>query len=305
MEPTLKNLLKNLVTHHSKMKVLLFFSFIYLANCSTWRSGFLSPSVSFTESGKKFLIYQVKYEETNSWNPMIGTTDKKNFESRIQIHELINGDAKMKQDKKFPFWIFPNSVFYSEKSEKIYFVQGTDKGYGTADVRISSIDSELNTISPIWKDGEKFLLMKILPSPDFEKIALILSTDVNASEVKYFIEIIDSTGKSITKESIAFWFDSPEYAISWEKDSNVLFIRMKETVSKMELKTKGLKQIKLFPECFTPGTSMGSGISLDKKSLQFTDIQDKLTFKIIPVPEFIPYPSIKKSGSFAKFCSLE
>jgi hypothetical protein len=278
-------------------------------SCSSWNNGHLYPEVSWSESGNKILIYQVSYLETSSWNPLDGTTNKKNYETRLRLSKFESGKLIDPSifDKKFPFWILPRNVFYSEKSDSIFFIEGLDNvGFATEARAISILKSEMKEPKKIWNSSKEYNLWKILPSPDETKIAIIVSK-LNAEKVQAFeFGLIDIQTGNTKYIPISFWFDSNEYGLSWDPNSKSIYVLLKEKVFiiNTSLEKLALQNTSSFPECFEPGTSFGNRASHKQEILKFLSIENFTSSITIEVDEtFTPYSKIKKSGKLSKSCN--
>jgi hypothetical protein len=89
------------------MKLVSAITLLFLSSCSTifWRDANLFPLISFSETGKKITYMKVHYQEKDSWNPLNGTTDKKNFTTQVILAEIENDLSvkKTSRPRAFPF----------------------------------------------------------------------------------------------------------------------------------------------------------------------------------------------------------
>jgi hypothetical protein len=128
--------------------------FLFLTSCSSlfWRDAKLFPLISFSETGKKLAYIRVHYKEKDSWNPLHGTTDKKNFTTQVILAEIEN-DLRLKKIielERFPFWILPNAFYYNESAQTLAFMHGLKENeYGTQ-LSCSYIDLPLKKSLQIW-----------------------------------------------------------------------------------------------------------------------------------------------------------
>lgn len=125
------------------MKLLLLV-LISLNSCSSifWREGSLSPEISFSENGKSFIYSTVKFHEKDSWNPLNGTTEKKNFSTTISSYTL-NSDLTAKKIRdigEFKFWIKQDSLLFNENANTVLLINGTTDQIGTENRNISLLN---------------------------------------------------------------------------------------------------------------------------------------------------------------------
>lgn len=273
-------------------RFFIFLQFL-LVGCSTWRQGVLPPFFSWSEKGEKLAFVQVRYDEKDSWNPMMGTTDKKSYRSEIRIYSLDSGrlSEKPAQEKAFDSWILPGNFYFSDEGD-FFAVHGfTDSGFGT-EFRIFSYFKNFTAQAEVlWKFKDALNLEKAVPSPDKSKAVLILSSALPDGKLKFSAELMDIKSKSSVKADLPDWFDSPEHRIAWEKNSSSVYFRIKDRVYKFSEKA-GLKAASLFPECFAPETSFGDTVGSGGIQAEYSMESQSVKISSEKIKDYKPFEKI-------------
>lgn len=237
-------------------------------SCSAifWRNGSQVYDPSYSETGESSAVLNIQYEEKNTWNPLDGTTIKRNYHSQIL---LFKNEKERSQNKPLKVislnsWILPDSVYFHEKNSYLFFIRGTDDNFGTNPrksylYRISDEKEFLN-----HGEGDATLA---IPSPDGGKIAIILSYPKDPETFSYKLLVREAVDQEKTDPvRISFWPDNPGYVMTWDTDSGNLFIRQDRIVLvKGSDKNQAIVPTKTFPKCFLPGTSFGVGFLREGK----------------------------------------
>lgn len=217
------------------MKLINALSILFLSSCSSifWRDAKLLPELSFSENGKKVAFIQTYYEEKDSWNPLNGTTLKKNYTTQISLAD-IQSDLRLKKNTdldRFNFWILPQSLFYNEASGVLAFIQGLDQNEYATPNKTVSIHNIKNKITTDLLKGKSEIKtpLAIALSSDASQIAIV-SGEANANGFyeKFQLFILDASSNSIQASfSLPGWQDSPEYELAWLKGESSLSAKVK------------------------------------------------------------------------------
>ncbi|WCL48258.1 hypothetical protein [Leptospira sp. GIMC2001] len=204
-------------------KIIVMSCFMFFS-CSSffWRDAEL-PKEEINYNGS-ILEYQVVYKEKDSLNPLMGTTEKKNYETKIAIYP----QGKNKQSIKIEnigSWILPGMIHYNPTNDRLFWVQGINDEYGTnlrkagvaTDVRVNGLKN-----AKFWTDCSN--ITTILPSPTGDAIAMICSENQlesdNASinlETAWKIAIWNIADSSPTVHSLNMeWVpESNDHTVRW------------------------------------------------------------------------------------------
>ncbi|PJZ71604.1 hypothetical protein CH373_02905 [Leptospira perolatii] len=255
---------------NSKSYYLLFLNFI-LINCSylQWRPASLAIERGWSENGNHVVQTEVIYEERDAWNPLTGTTHKRNYGTKFRIY-LINDKAKGDGSppiftKEVSSWTLPGSVYFHSASSLLFWIQGKNDEYAGKSRFPAIWSPELSIdqdLSSILLAGETVL--QFVPAPDAELAALILGKVDPSLEILsprlVFWNVKDR--KTLTSISLNSWKEVPNYRIRWSVNSKTLYLRMEDKVSKAENDFHSLSKASEFPLCFFPPTNFGPvGIS--------------------------------------------
>lgn len=218
------------------MKLITAILLIFLSSCSSifWREAKLHPSISFSETGKHLAFLRIFYQEKNSWNPLEGTTKKKDYTSQITIAE-IQSDLRLKKIselERLNFWVLPDSLFYNESKQVLTFINGLDKNeYGTSSKTVS-IYNIANKQSTDLKKGKSDIKipLSIALSVDASLLAIV-SAELNENGFyhNFKLHIIDLVENSIQSSfSLPDWQESPaEFELAWSKSEPTLSVHAK------------------------------------------------------------------------------
>jgi len=276
------------------MTLMLFFFF----GCSTWRQGVLPPFFSWSESGENLASVQVKYEEKDSWNPMMGTTDKKSYKAEIRIYKFESGrlSSKPSLEKTLNSWVLPGSFYYSDAGDFFVIHGFPDSGFGAESKILSYFKSFTAPAEELWKFSNTLNLEKAVPSPDKNKVILILSSASADGKLKFSAELLDVKSKSSAKTDLPEWFDSPEYRVAWDKNSSSVYFRIKDKVYSFSEKS-ALKAASQFPECFSPETSFGDTAGVGGVQVEYS--MESQSVKIISekIKDYKPFDKILLTSS--------
>lgn len=209
---------------------------IFLSSCSSifWREAKLYPSISFSETGKKIAYIRIYYQEKNSWNPLDGTTKKKNYTTQLTLAE-IQPDLKLKKIadlERLNLWILPESLFYNENKGTFAFINGIDQNeYGTPNRSVSIYNQTNKKLTNIIQGKSEIKIpLAISLSGDASLLAVVnAELNDNGFYQNFRIHILDLNGNSIQSSfSLSDWQDSPgEFELAWSKSESVLSIHAK------------------------------------------------------------------------------
>ena len=218
------------------MKITVSLLLMFLSSCSSifWREAKLYPSISFSETGKKLAYIRIYYQEKKSWNPLDGTTKKKDYTTQVTLAE-IQPDLKLKKIadlERLNLWILPESLFYNEDSGVFAFINGLDSNeFGTLN-RTVSVYNQVNkkTIDILKGKLEIKIPLAIALSADASLIAIVnAELNENGFYHNFKLHVIELSGNSIQSSfPLSDWQDSPtEFELAWSKSEQVLSIHAK------------------------------------------------------------------------------
>ncbi len=219
------------------MKLFSAILLIFLSSCSSifWREAKLFPSISFSETGSKLAYMRVYYQEKDSWNPLEGTTKKKDYTTQI-ILAAIENDLHLKKITeldRFAFWILPESLFYNEGTGTLAFINGLNANeYGTPNKTVSVYNLKTKKSTDLIKDKPQIKTpLSIALSADASLLGLV-SADINENGFyhKFQLTIMNVNENSILASfPLPNWQDSPtEFELAWSKTESVLSAHVKE-----------------------------------------------------------------------------
>ena len=87
----------------------------------------------------RFVALTMSYQEKNSFDPLAGTTVKRDYRTRLRLLDVVpgaGGDAKISEGAQtsrwpeFPGWILETSVFRAGPAGGLWFVGGENNHYG-------------------------------------------------------------------------------------------------------------------------------------------------------------------------------
>lgn len=225
--------------------IFILISTLPLAACSSlfWRSASLPPTSQ--DSGNTRLTYQVVYLERDSWNPLMGTTVKKSYQTRISLQDL--GDSQsVKELPNLNSWVLPGKMYYNSSSDRLFWIQGVDDEYGTLhrkagiayDVRTQGLSR-----TKFW-DSEKELI-HISPSPDGSRVGYIFTKVNSAGVQETYLSVWEHSKENAPSSShkIPLWDESdgspnPNYDLIWNGNSS---LRVKLDKKSLTWTPSGLK----------------------------------------------------------------
>lgn len=257
---------------------LIALSLFYIAflSCSQilWRPAGLSVERGWSENGKNLVQTEVLYEEKDSWNPLMGTSLKKNYKTKFRIYDL-GGEPDPAGDPpiysyEIDSWVLPGSVYFHSATSRLFWIQGKNDEYGGPE-RIPEVWSPQGFHS---FDPKNFLpksksVLQFVPSPDGGTAAFVLGDLSDSPEIRSAVLVLAETnGRSSSSDSaysefdLPEWQETPEYKIRWSEKSDSLYVRIKDRVYLAKPKTKKLEEAKEYPSCFSPASNFGPvGIS--------------------------------------------
>lgn len=280
------------------MRILFILFLSSFPGCSTWRQGVLPPFFSWSEKGDRLASVQVKYDEKDSWNPMMGTTDKRSYKTDVKIYKLESGKLSEKpvEEKSLDSWVLPGSFYYSDTGDFFAVLGSPDSGFGTESKIFSYFKSLSSPAEVLWKFKDTLNLEKAVPSPDKSKAVLILSSSSQDGTLKFSAELLDLKSKSSVKTDLPGWFDSPEHRAVWEKDSSSVYFRIKDKVYSLSEKT-AFKPVLLFPECFLPETSFGDSVGAEGIQAEYSMESQSVKISSEKVKDYKPFEKIRPTSS--------
>ncbi|TGL63503.1 hypothetical protein [Leptospira sarikeiensis] len=258
------------------MKSLFIFVPLLLLQCSQiqWRPASLAVERGWSETGKNIVQTEVIYEEKDAWNPLSGTTHKKNYRTKFRIYEISgpgndSGDPPI-YSYEIGSWALPGSVYFHSATNRLFWIQGSNDEYGGA-VRSPGVWSPkgFHSFEPKNFQKEGQTIFQFVPSPDGGKVAIIFGTLGSDLQIgSPTLILADVNGQSSTYDKYYFeypltrWEETPEFRIRWSETSNHLYVRIGDSVFRTNEKSKKLEIAKEFPVCFYPASNFGPvGIS--------------------------------------------
>lgn len=199
--------------------------------CSSlfWRSASLPPET--IQSGQSTLTYQTVYLERDSWNPLMGTTVKTSYQTRLTLYPKGKGSVA-KDLPNLSSWTLPGQIAYHSGTDSLFWIQGTDDEYGTYSRkagRAAKIQEKGFSQAEFWNEEKGLLDLSV--SPDGNYFALVHQTLNSDQEPSFFLSIWKwGEPKPTEKISLKSWeettnvIDSP-YSLTW-LNSKTLRIKM-------------------------------------------------------------------------------
>ncbi|WP_125179525.1 hypothetical protein [Leptospira ellisii] len=244
-------------------------SVFQLLSCSflVWRNASLTLERGWSSSGKQIAQTEVLYQEKDSWNPLQGTSLKRNYNSIIRIFDPERSASPV-EEIRFSSWILPGSVYYHTDTDSLYWIGGRDDEYGSFSRVPSGFDLKRRldlSFSGYLEPGE--VPIQLVPSPNGFGLAMIVAvTDNDLEFLKPELVLLErKSGAGIgivpvvsTRIRLPDWKETPGYRIRWSADSSLLYIQILEFVYAFRGGQKTLETAKRFPLCFSPPTSFGA-----------------------------------------------
>lgn len=220
-----------------------------------WRHAQLPQEVSPSNDPNFNLILTVEYEEKDSWNPMNGTSDKRNYKSKIELVKNTPTGRKSVKEWTLPSWSLGDGIFYHTDSSTLFVLYGKDDEYGTLNQTLS-LYPETGGAFSYPAIPENRIIFQMAPSPNGNLVALVTANPKKEGEFSEFeLNIIQLSDKKIQSFPINFWTALPLYGIRWAEDGKKLYLR---TPDRILLWTGSeIIETKSFPDCFTVPTNFG------------------------------------------------
>ncbi|MBM9576311.1 hypothetical protein JWG45_04000 [Leptospira sp. 201903070] len=279
-------------TFSNQIRKYLFciFSFFLFPSCSflIWKNSSLSLERGWSSSGKEIVQTEVLYEEKDSWNPLSGTTLKRNYRSVIRI---FDPDRSSKAVEEIPFssWILPGTVYYHSATGALYWIGGKDDQYGS----FARIPGAFNlnekreiSISKDLRPGH--VVLQLTPSPNGNSVVMITaSTDEDLEflqpELLWISRTKEGSQQLTARVPLLEWKETPSYRLRWSNQSDRIYIQINESVYTLQKEKSVLQKTKEFPLCFYPPTSFGSvGISPTDRNQTKMEPNPFLSFSDLP-----------------------
>lgn len=239
------------------MKFLLPILALTLIGCSQmiWRHAQLAEEVSPSNDPNFNLILTVEYEEKDSWNPMNGTTDKRNYKSKIKLVKNAPTGGKSVKEWDLPSWSLGDGIFYHTSTSTLFVLYGKDDEYGTLNQTLS-LYPETGGAFSYPATPEKRIIFQMAPSPNGNLVALVTASPTAEGEFSEFeLNVIQLSDKKIQSYPINFWTALPLYGIRWAEDGKKLYLRTPDRI--LVWAGSEIQETKSFPDCFTVSTNFG------------------------------------------------
>lgn len=179
------------------MKFLLPVLALTLIGCSqmVWRQAQLAEEISPSNDPNTNLLLTVTYEEKDSWNPLNGTTDKRNYKSKIKLVKNSATGGKTIKEWDLPSWALGDGIFYHTGSSTLFVLYGKDDEYGTLNQTLSLYPESGGAFS-YPASPEKRIIFQMAPSPNGNLVALVTASPTNEGEFSEFeLNIIQLSDK--------------------------------------------------------------------------------------------------------------
>lgn len=220
-----------------------------------WKKAKLAEEVSPGSDPKESLVLTVEYEEKDSWNPLNGTTDKRNYRSVIRLYSSSDTKTKAKREWNLPSWALGDGIFYHSGADTLFVLYGKDDEYGTLQQTLSIYPAVGGPFSYPAKP-ENRIIFQMAPSPKGTEVALITANRDSQNEYSEFeLNLIQLPSKNVQTYPLSFWTALPMYGMRWAEDGGSLFIRTPDEV--LKLTASGLTPTKSFPDCYSVSTNYG------------------------------------------------
>ncbi|EQA38207.1 putative lipoprotein [Leptospira inadai serovar Lyme str. 10] len=261
---------KNLIQITCLLSTFLF------ASCSRmlWRPAGLAIERGWSETGKELVQTEVTYEERFSWNPLAGTSQKRNYKTKFRIYDLTGTPDPKGESPIYNYeaahWTLPGSVYYHSSTARLFWIQGVNDEYG-GNTRTPSVWSPhgFRSFEPKQFLSNEQTILRFVPSPDGGTAALLIGkVDESLEIVSPKLILADTNGQSSSLDKgysenlLSEWKEIPTYQLRWSADSSSIYLRLGEHVVKITRRDGKLVKANEFPRCFFPPTNFGPvGIS--------------------------------------------
>jgi hypothetical protein len=200
--------------------IRILFLFIFLNSCTSlyWKESKLTPEFFFSSSKKNVLYSRIHFSEKNSWNPLDGTSLKKNYTTHFKLGKiLINKKLELTKTFEYESWILPESINFSDTdSFKISFLSGENKNeFGTEPREAIFYDLFTNKIINLSKE---FKIAKPIDITMNSNQIAILSKKDNS----YYLTIAEIDSKPLVNEDVLLknysWTTDGDSQLVWSKE---------------------------------------------------------------------------------------
>ncbi|MCG6166762.1 hypothetical protein [Leptospira sanjuanensis] len=272
------------------LKSIAFSSIFLFYSCSflVWKNSSISLERGWSSSGKEIVQMETLYEEKDSWNPLMGTTLKRNYRSLIRIFDPNIASQPVEQIP-FSSWILPGSVYYHSGSKSVYWIGGLDDEYGSfsrtpAGIRLT--DKKHIPFSLYLQPGQ--IPIQLVPSPNGNSLALIVAVLDNdleflKPELIWLDRSEDASLNPNARIDLPEWKETPVHRIRWSEKSDKIYIQISESIFAAYPGKKDLQKAVEFPTCFAPPTSFGPvGVSPSNENPSRMEKNQIKTFSDFP-----------------------
>ncbi|XDD47376.1 hypothetical protein AB3N60_04620 [Leptospira sp. WS39.C2] len=239
------------------MKTIIPLFLFILFGCSQliWRDAQLPEEISPSNDPNQNLILTVHFQEKDSWNPLNGTSDKRNYKSKIKLVENGVTGGKILREWDLPSWSLGDGIFYHTKSNTLFVLYGKDDEYGTLNQTLS-IYPEVGGAFSYPANPEKKIIFQMAPSPNGNLVALITASPTKDDEFTEFeLSILQTSDKKVQTYPLSFWTALPLYGIRWAEQGDKLYVRTPDRI--LVWNGNQLVETKTFPDCYTISTNFG------------------------------------------------
>lgn len=237
-----------------------------------WRPAALPPELSWI-AGNEFAEVRVFYEEKNPWDPLAGTTLKRNYRCEIERVSLLSSKpgppARTNKGSPLRFrgWCDPASVYVWPAGTLV--VRGPGDDFAGSDrvlVLLRPDGSERVLARP--EDGQ--IVRSAVPAPDRSALLVLTGSAATGTGAAYFLRLND--GRRIDIEAGGA---RPEDWI-WRRDSSGAVLRYADgRVLAANLVDGRTLPVAEEPVGFTPPTRGGGPVSADGIRYYFDESQGR------------------------------
>lgn len=265
---------------------ILFLASALFPNCSSlvWREAPGENQTAFV-SGNEFVEIHLSYEEKNSWNPLDGTTLKRNYTSTFRLLTVQNESVNVGPELfTFQGWVRSDSV-YPINTRRIIFIGGENDEYAGNE---HAIYINANGTATSLMDSSNGKIVQCIPSGDGRRLVFLIDTGTDA----YVLRAGELSESSL---NLFEWQTEilPAAGPTWSLDGDTIYIQNAGgDVIEVDAKTGSRNATRSFPACFHPATSMGGDFS--DGGLQLYRESSDAPYTVNQVPDWKPFRNVPR-----------
>ena len=262
---------------------------VVVCNRLLWREHTDFPAAAWLDE-RRVAEAGLRYEEKRSWDPLAGTTLKRNNSSFVRVLAISVGAAGAAGARE---QIVTESPSFGGSVEDGLF---EFLGEMVMMRRVSGTRGDTHVDLMSWRAGSKEIkerlrtpfagatLVRVVPSPDRKRLALLFLAEGGASRVA-IVESLDLRGLELQGKPT--WEGLTD--VSWSKESTRLYL----LVGRQVLSWDGVETpmpASRFPRCFNPPTRYSGNIS--EEGLSFYRADPDRPAEIRPIPKWVRHDRI-------------